>query len=745
MMHYKKTVILFLLSLVLTQVTAQSVLKGQVIDDHKTPLENVYIYNKTTLDHTHSNANGFFTLKNASVGDTIQMGLLGYASYEFLIESSDLQKTLKVSLATERITLDELVLNNHKDILSSVILVDLRANPVNSSQEILRKIPGLFIGQHAGGGKAEQIFLRGFDIDHGTDINIQVDGMPVNMVSHAHGQGYSDLHFLIPETIQKVNFGKGPYETSQGDFATAGFVNFQTRQRLEQNQIGVEIGDFNSQRLLTMFNLTEAANNTQFYTAFEHIRTDGPFESPQNFRRTNVFSKYTSRFENYDLLSFQASYFTSEWTASGQIPQRAVDNGTITRFGAIDDTEGGNTSRFNIKGEYIHAVGENGSLKTQAYYSYYDFELYSNFTFFLEDPINGDQIRQKERRSLFGASSVLSSNLNSDRSDIDYRIGVGFRGDVVSDNELSRTRNRNDVLERIQLGDIQQWNAYSFVDTDIDLGKFDINLGARLDYFNFQYEDQLQFNQTSSDQDIVISPKLNLSYQISPNVQLYTKSGIGFHSNDTRLVLQQGVDQFLAKAYGVDVGTNIKPSQKVIINTAVWYLFSEEELVYVGDAGIVEPSGRSRRYGVDFGLRYQLTDWLYFDSDFTWTHARSVDEAAGNDFIPLAPDFTYTGGLSMIDYHGFSGGIQIRYLDNRPANEDNSITARGYFITDVNVNYQWNQVEFGVSIENLFDTEWNEAQFATTSRLQNEVAPVTELHFTPGTPFFAKMRIRYNF
>lgn len=726
-------------------VNAQSTFKGRVLDTDNIPVEDAYIYNKSTLQHAHSNANGFFSLENTSVGDRIQIGLLGFRTYELSIKPIDLKEVNSIQLETERVTLDELVIENNKDILSSVILVDLRANPVKSSQEVLRKIPGLFIGQHAGGGKAEQIFLRGFDVDHGTDVSINVDGMPVNMVSHAHGQGYSDLHFLIPETIQKIDFGKGPYEVTQGDFVTAGYVNFATKEQLEKNQINLEIGDFNSQRLLAMFNLLESPKNSSLYSAFEHVRNDGPFQSVQNFRRTNMFSKFSTRFKNYDKLSLQASYFTSEWTASGQIPQRAVDSGLIGRFGAIDDTEGGNTSRFNLRGEYISSLGEKGSLKTQAFYSYYDFELYSNFTFFLDDPVNGDQIRQKEQRSLFGINSVFSTELNSESVDIDYKLGVGLRGDIVNDNELSKTKNRTEVLERVQLGDIRQINAHTFVDSDIEFDAFSINLGARLDYFGFVYEDQLQSNQKRSDQEFLINPKLNLRYELSSNAQLYLKSGIGFHSNDTRLVTQQNIANFLARAYGVDFGTILKPAKKLVINTALWYLFSEEELVYVGDAGIVEPSGKSRRYGLDFGFRYQLTDWLYLDSDITWTHARSIEEISGNDFIPLAPDFTYTGGISVIDFDGFSGGLQMRYLDKRPANEDNSIEARGYFISDLNVNYRWKQFTLGLTIENLFDSEWNEAQFATTSQLQNETVPVSELHFTPGTPFYARMNLRYNF
>jgi outer membrane receptor protein involved in Fe transport len=239
---------------------------------------------------------------------------------------------------------------------------------------------------------------------------------------------------------------------------------------------------------------------------------------------------------------------------------------------------------------------------------------------------------------------------------------------------------------------------------------------------------------------------VNFFFNQNENLQWFLKTGIGFHSNDARVVVQQQGEDILPRAYGADFGAIWKPVPKVVFNTALWYLFLEQEFVYVGDAGIVEPSGESKRYGLDLGLRYQITDWLYFDTDATLTHARSVEEPSGEDYIPLAPDFTLTGGLSVNNFKGFSGAIRYRFIDDRPANEDNSIVAEGYFVTDLNLSYEFaNNLVLGIAIENLFDTEWNETQFATESRLQNELEPVEEIHFTPGTPFFFKANISYRF
>jgi hypothetical protein len=607
-------------------------------------------------------------------------------------------------------------------------------------------VPGLIIGQHAGGGKAEQLFLRGFDIDHGTDVSISVDGMPVNMVSHAHGQGYSDLHFLIPETVNKIDFGKGPYYAKQGDFNTAGYVDFSTKDYLKDSQVTFSVGQFNSLRTLGMFDLLGKTKNQNAYMAVEYLSNDGPFESPQNFNRLNLFGKYVIFSPENDKLSLTASHFTSRWDASGQIPQREVDNGNISRFGAIDDTEGGNTQRTNFNVEYSKYISNNTTLKTNAFYSHYEFELYSNFTFFLEDPINGDQIKQVEDRDIFGLNSNLTYTTNLGNTTVILNSGLGFRHDITEGSELSKTLNRKTTLQNIQLGDINQTNINAYVNAEFEFGKLTVSPSLRLDYFKFLYDDKLQTNYTLlSETKSTVSPKLNFFYNVKDNLQLYLKSGVGFHSNDTRVVVSNQGKDILPKAYGLDFGKIWKPTSKLVLNSALWYLFLEQEFVYVGDAGIVEPSGKTERYGLDLGLRYQFNDWLYFDSDATFTKARSIDEIDGQDFIPLAPDFTLAGGLSVNNLGDFSGGLRYRYIDDRPANEDNSIVAEGYFVTDINLNYSIGNVTLGMVIENLFDVDWNETQFATESRLQNEVQSVEEIHFTPGTPFYIRGSISYKF
>ncbi|QXP74807.1 TonB-dependent receptor plug domain-containing protein [Tenacibaculum sp. AHE15PA] len=719
---------------------------GKVMNKNNKPLENVYVYNVTSNSHTHTELNGKFVIDKAKDGDFVEFRLLGYEKKIIQLTKKDFNKANVITLSMKSFMLDEMTLSSKQDPLQNFVRIDLDKKPVSSSQQILQKVPGLFIGQHAGGGKAEQIFLRGFDIDHGTDLALSVDGIPVNMVSHAHGQGYSDLHFLIPETIEKINFGKGPYYASKGDFNTAGYVDFKTKSYLDESQIEVGIGQFNTFRTLGMFNLLDKNSTDNAYVAIEYLSTDGFVESPQNFSRINLFSKYKTFLKDNSSLSLSASHFTSKWDASGQIPVREVANGNITRFGSIDDTEGGTTSRTNINLEHSKVLKNDVNVISNVFYSNYNFNLFSNFTFFLDDPINGDQIKQTENRDIYGFNTQFKKKTKLSNTPVTVTFGTGLRADIINNLELSHTLQRKQVLDEIQLGAVHQTNYYSFLNSEFELGKFIIAPALRLDYLNFSYNDYLLDEyKTFSKSKVIVNPKVSITYTPSAKTQWFLKSGIGFHTNDTRVVAKQPNRKTLPRAYGLDIGNVWKPTSKVAINTVLWFLLSEDELVYVGDAGIIEPSGKTERFGLDLGFRYQINEWLYLNSDATLTNAKSLGTPSGEDNIPLAPIVTVTGGLSVNNFNNFSGGIDYRYLGDRPANEDNSIVAEGYFVADANISYKMNDITLGLSVENLFNVAWNETQFATESRLQNEPNSVEEIHFTPGTPFSVKASIRYSF
>lgn len=733
----------------------QGSLKGVVLDENtQLPLAGALVVLLEKNQQTISDELGQFQFVGLEEGRyALEVSYLGYQQKQALdLVVQDAATTFtKVWLTPKQIELSEVSVTAHRTPEQRQLLnqIDIRLRPIQNSQEILRSVPGLFIAQHAGGGKAEQIFLRGFDIDHGTDIRLSVDGMPVNMVSHAHGQGYADLHFVIPELVSAVNFAKGPYYTDQGNFTTAGFVDFRTVDALDESVVKLEAGQYESYRLMSAVDLlgkSAKERGQSAYMATEYVFSNGYFDAPQNFNRINVQAKYHAALDDNQRLTLLFSHFRSQWDHSGQIPNRAVDQNLIGFFGAIDPTEGGQTGRTNLSATLTHALPA-GLLKHQLFFSRYDFELYSNFTFFLNDPVNGDQIRQKEARDILGYNGSFSKRFQWGNTAWNQTIGVQLRHDQTDDSELSNSLNRATTLNTIQLGDITEWNAAVYLDETIEMSnRLTLKAGLRFDQFYHQYLDQLDSiyrNQTAH--AAIVSPKLNLYYTLNPRWQFYLQTGKGFHSNDTRAVVPQNGLEILPPAYGADLGVVFKPGRRIVAQAALWYLWLDQEFVYVGDAGVTEPSGRSRRMGADLSVRAQLTDWLFFNTDINLTQPRAIDEPEEAAYIPLAPTLSSTGGLQASFPSGFNASLRYRYLADRPANEDNSTVAEGYLLLDAVIRYRRPSYEIGLSIENLTNQPWKEAQFDTESRLQNEPNPVTEIHFTPGTKFFARISGAYYF
>jgi outer membrane cobalamin receptor len=737
-----KKILFFFFLLNSFTIQAQTKFFGRIVDQiTNEPVEGAFIQSGAAT--AVSAKDGAFYLLIAKEQQNISVSAVGYGVQ--LIEVAN--ATTEIKLKPAAVNLKEVLIRNTQQLgfANTISKIDLNFRPVNSAQEFLRYVPGLFIAQHQGGGKAEQIFLRGFDVDHGTDVQITVDGMPVNMVSHAHGQGYADLHFVIPELVKNIDFGKGAYYADKGNFNTAGYVELQTKNSLEKNTVQLEAGQFNTFRALAMFNLIPKKNEKHdAYVAAEYLYSDGPFASEQNFNRFNIWGKYHVHLNERTKLYSSINIFNSRWDASGQIPERAVKDGSITRFGAIDDKEGGYTGRFNFNTRLVQRLRNNDLLEYQAYYSRYHFNLFSNFTFFLNDSINGDQIKQTEFRDIYGIQSKYNFHRSKGVFNFNTTLGAGVRYDQTHNSELSHTLSKTTLIEAIKLGNIKEANAFVYADEKIEKGNWLFNAGVRVDYFQFAYADRLNTS-LPSQQKAIISPKLNVQYTASKQLQFYFKNGKGFHSNDTRVVLPQNARQILPASFGSDLGVVWKPVSSLVINTAFWHLFLQQEFVYVGDEGVVEPGGKTRRMGVDVSARWQPLKNLFADANFNYAHARSIEDAKGENYIPLAPVFTSTGGLTYQTQKGWSASIRYRYLKDRAANEDYSITAKGYFVTDASVNYSVSKFTFGTSVENLFNTQWNEAQFATESRLRNEAQSVNELHFTPGNPFFLKLKIAFHF
>lgn len=733
---------------------AQWTIKGKVIDaSTREPLELANIQIQNSNNSVLSDSKGDFTIMMHPVdllptAIPISISYIGFQSKE--INAFPNAGPLLVELAKSEIRLQEVIItpqsNSHS--INIISKIDLNVRPVKSSQELLRIVPGLFISQHAGGGKAEQIFLRGFDLDHGTDIKINVDGMPVNMVSHAHGQGYADLHFVIPELVKNIDYGLGPYYTTQGNLNVAGYVDLNTYNSIKASTVKAEVGQFNTWRGLTIIDLLSKKNkekNKNWYIAGEYLYSDGPFESPQKFNRSNLFSKYSSKLGKKSFVSLQASAFNSSWNASGQLPQRVVTNGTISRFGSIDDKEGGVTQRTNVNAILTTKLTEQLNLTNQAFYSRYNFTLFSNFTFFLADTVNGDQIKQNEKRAVWGYSGKLDFIKTISTWSSKLTTGIGVRTDKITGSELSHTKNRAEVLEKLQYGDIHETNAFAYVEETINNNKWLINIGSRFDFFTFQYTDHLLNNVTRKNAASVVSPKINLQYTINRQTQVYVKLGKGFHSNDTRIVIDRTKMNGLPAAYGTDVGVLLKPAKKLIVSAALWYLYLQQEFVYVGDAGVIEPGGKTKRMGIDVSARYQFTQWLLGDITVNGTRPRTIGVPKGEAYIPLAPTFSSVGGLNFLSKNGLNASMRYRFIGDRPANENGLVIAKGYTVFDAAINYTKKKYELGLFAENLFNVTWNEAQFNTESRLKNEPKPVSELHFTPGNPFNIRVKLAVFF
>jgi len=635
--------------------------------------------------------------------------------------------------------------------------LDFENRPKNSAQDLLRLVPGLFIAQHAGGGKAEQLFIRGFDCDHGTDVASYVDGIPANMPSHGHGQGYMDLHFLIPETVKGIDISKGPYQAQFGNFATAGAVQFTTLDSLSSNLFlyetiaTAEINELSSNRFVGMYQLPIVSKKVSSYFATEIINNRSYFEQNQNFNRFNIFSKTVFTINSSSSLSLSVAGFSSSWDASGQVPDRAVKAGLISRFGSIDPTEGGNTSRSNVNLTYRTRFKQS-EFVSQVYTSNYRFKLYSNFTLFLEDSINGDQIEQGDVRRIAGINTKYSFPHKVGKLNNRLTIGANFRTDDIT-NELWHTVKRSRLNVRA-LADVNEIASSFYFNEVIKFSeKLRLELGGRYDYYTFNVIDYLpsdtsRKNYSGYNYQTAFSPKVNFIYSPNQNYQFFANFGNGFHSNDARSTVQQTGHQ-LPLSVGGELGTLLHVGKKIVISAAFWTMNLENELVYVGDDGTTENKGSSRRTGIDFSARYQIIPSLFFDVDFNISENVFTTSIFGdrqeNDYaIPLAPTMTSSGGLNY-KYKKMNAFIRYRYMADRAANESNTVIAKGYVLLDVGLNYKSEHLKMGISVENAMNVDWNEAQFDTESRLQNETQAVSEIHFTPGTPFAAKLSIGYLF
>ena len=529
--------------------------------------------------------------------------------------------------------------------------------------------------------------------------------------------------------------------------------------------VKIEAGQFNTGRIVSVVNLLSnraKEREESAYLAGEGLYSNGgPFVLPEHFKRYNLFGKLNARISPNSKLMLSLATLYSKWRASGEIPNRAVAEGYIpSRWGALDSSQGGYTTRTNANIRLTTSLGNDFILENQAYYSHYYFSLITNFTFYYYFPTEGDEFRQHEIRDLGGYNTKIYRNTVIGNTVITTVAGAGFRYDHISPSELDHTMNGN-FLSYLQLGRTKELNGYAYAEETIESGKWLFDAGLRIDYFHFYYLNLAPFSdsfaskvftkQISPDaQKSVISPKLNVQYTLNHKVQFYIKSGKGFHSNDARVVIANQGYQILPAAYGADLGINWKAAPRLFINTSYWYLYLQEEFTFGQDlinqpGGPVQPAGKTSRKGIDFSLRYQFNEWLFVNINADFAKPRFLDSAAGHNYLPLAPTFTSTASLNFRTKEGWNGGLGFRYLHNRAANSTYTLTALGYFVSDLAVNFTKPKYKIGISVQNLFNVTWNESQFEYISRLKYESSPVDEVSYTPGSPFFAKLKMAVFF
>ncbi|RMG55115.1 MAG: TonB-dependent receptor [Acidobacteria bacterium] len=617
---------------------------------------------------------------------------------------------------------------------------ELALREIETPGDVLRVVPGLVIAQHAGGGKSDQYLIRGFDADHGTDFAIYIDGIPVNMVSHAHGQGYADLHFLIPETLERIDVYKGPYFAEYGNLATAGVAHLRLRDRFDHSFFRIQGGSFDTLRVLTGW--SPDVSWTRGFLAVEGYRTDGPFLHAQNLRRLNLATRWAFPVSADQQLTALFTGYRGAWNASGQIPLREVRAGRLDRFGAIDPSEGGRSSRYNLSLAHIKQWARQ-SLKSQFYVVRYDLDLYSDFTFFLRDPVNGDGILQSDDRTLFGGHvQLFSAHRFLGRQGV-LTLGLDYREDHARVG-LFHQRQRH-VLATVADSDIDERNVGLYVQEEIPLHRHAKALvGLRYDRFHFAVRDRIGDGPHGRETRSIVLPKASLI--LTPlkdeTFQVFLNYGRGFHSNDARSVVADPRGVALAAADGYEIGVSKRWGRRLEVNFAYWLLDLEGELVWVGDEGVTELRGPTRRYGPELEVHWRINEYLW--ANFDVTHATGFFRGT-KETIPRAPRWTYAGGLTFVHPCGFSGSFRWRGIGDFPLNEEGTFRGDGYLVADLTVKQRLRKwLDVVASFENLFDAEFKEAQTFFASRLPFEAEPVADNHFTPGNPFTFRIGLQFS-
>ena len=603
---------------------------------------------------------------------------------------------------------------------------DIYKRPVQRPGDILEAVPGLIVTQHSGSGKSNQLYLRGFNLDHGTDFATWIDGMPVNMRSHGHGQGYTDINFLMPEIIEEMSFVKGPYHSEIGDFSSAGGVHIQTIDQLDKKSIKVGLGENGFNRILAMG--SKKIESEVITGALELQGYDGPWiDITEDVNKVNGFFKF-ARNNELGKRSITAMIYDNEWNSADQIPSRAISEGIIDDFGSLDKTLGGSTRRMSVSSEYSHDHKTN-KVVWRSYIIGYELDLWSNFTYLLDDPVGGDQFKQKDKRTIFGGS-YENLWVGNTESFTEHRFGIDFRHDAVDEVGLYRSRER-EIMGPIREDQVDESSISSFYEMSFDLGSsWRAVLGIRADAFKFKVNSK-DYNLTDDDSDFILSPKASIAYAFSDNNEMYFSYGNGFHSNDARGVItfadpitgeKLSPADPLVKSTGFEWGIKALINEQLNTSLAVWSLELDSELLFVGDAGNTEANRPSKRWGIEFNNLWSINEIWSLEADFAYSNAKFDDEDLENRSVPGSLKNVASGILSAEYPSGFFASFSFRYFGEVPLIEDGSIKSEGSTYANLALGWLMDDWQVQLDILNIFDSNDHDIDYFYASRLAGEPA-----------------------
>jgi hypothetical protein len=627
----------------------------------------------------------------------------------------------------------------------------LERRPVQRAGEVLETVPGMIISQHSGEGKANQYYLRGFNLDHGTDFATTVAGVPVNTPTGAHSHGYSDIGFLIPELVSGVQFKKGPYFADEGDFSAAGAANINYVNQIERPIVKLGGGNDSWGRIVGA--ASPRVGGGYLLGAIELSHDDGPWVRPDDYQKVNAVVRY-SRGDNRNGFSLTGMGYWADWNSTDQIAARAISSGLVSRFGFLDPTDAGKTNRQTAAAEFQRSKGPS-SIRATGFVLHNSLNLFSNFTYFLNDPINGDQFEQAERRLAAGGRVTYRRLGHFFERHAESAVGVQLRRDWLDPVGLYHTAGQR-RLSTTREDEAGQTLLGVYAQSEIEWTRtFRTTLGVRADVYQFAVTSNNALN-SGTGSDGLASPKFAAIFGPWAGTEFYANAGMGYHSNDARGAAIN-VDPStgepaervtpLVRAKGAEVGVRTVRLRGLQSTVALWYLGLDSELLFVGDAGTTEPGRPSRRLGVEWTNYARVKPWLTVDADLSLSRARFTDDDPVGDEIPGALDRVISAGVTVEPSRALVGSLRVRHFGPRPLLEDGSVNSKSTTLWNAEAGYRFsNKARLVLELFNVFDAKVSDIDYYYASRLAGEPDEgIEDIHTHPSLPRSARVSLQFSF